>query len=151
MKGHYVPCNISFSDVEPFNAKTFFRAVQCNILIEKDEICQICQQKQQLLVIAAKRHDKNIKIPAKKNAPFTHPNKKILALEQRCKQLEKMKNEIEKKGVIVDSKLDKDMSEIISENIDLCTPFQWLMWDEQNKHRLSNPKGLKRGWNNILI
>lgn len=35
------------------------------------------------------------------------------------------------------------MSEIISSNIDSCTPFMRLMWNEQNKLRSSNPKGLK--------
>ena len=56
---------------------------------EKEEVFKMCNLQYKGLITKTKRHDRNINIPAKNFAPksLTHPKKRILALEQRCKQL----------------------------------------------------------------
>ena len=78
--------------------------------------------------------------PAHLNVPLSKTNPcrvKFALQEERIKtsqmkrQIERMEQKIESKGIKVDYDRSNDLSTIISNNIDTASPFMKLFWNQQ--------------------
>jgi len=120
------------------------RSSLCSLLLlgDSDSQCLACISLQKTLRTEKKNLSKKIEQPASKFAPLsvTHPEriKKALIKEREmCKKLtfdvERLKKEVNKKGIKLDSDLADDFETILTANTDQITPFMKLFWDEQKK------------------
>ena len=121
---HVVPSETDIDNPgsSKYNSITFYRPENCFLLHNSGKKCSNCLLHEKDNCKKLKRQLKTINIPASKYAPLskTHPNRRILALEQKCKDLQndvnKMKAELPEKGVTLDAKMGADIEKIMLEN-----------------------------------
>lgn len=142
---HSVPVKIDplIEDASnPFPQKTWHRYINCKILCKAD-ICELCLEFLGSMEKSNEKHDKKLQSPASVKAPvsLTSPIRIKLTLQEhrlKCKQLEerieKMKFEIEKSSISVDSVMSDDLLTLFSEAESKdVTPFMNLFWEQQKK------------------
>ena len=95
---HVVPTETDIDDPgsSKYNSIAFYRPENCFLLHHSGDKCSNCLLHEKDNYKKIKRKIKMINTPASKYAPLskTHPNSRILALQQKCKDLQ---NEINKK------------------------------------------------------
>ena len=147
---HVVPAETDIDDPgsSKYNSITFYRPENCFLLHHSGAKCSNCLLHEKDNDKKCKRQLKMINTPASKYAPLskTHPHGRILALQQKCKDLQndinKMKAELPVKGVTLDAKMGADIEKIMSENSNVSA-FMKMFWEEQNKLQSSSPHGVK--------
>ena len=124
---HVIPLEVDINLPNPIHVKEVQHSKKCVVLyfdstLNPYPVCKEAIKKQQL---KDKRFAKNIKTPAKPNAPLsnTHPEKVKLGLINeriKCSQLEKdiaqMKSEIKLSGITLSPDLSNDVVKIMNEN-----------------------------------
>ena len=145
---HSIACNMDLETItNPRNsnlhiAKQFKRSRDCIGLLRTDTSCENCKN----FVERYNKNDavikKHLNMPAKPNAPLmhTHPNRVRLALQEervKCnkltKQVERIQEEIQSKGVELNKDLSSDINQIMIENSENITPFMKMFWEQQQK------------------
>ena len=126
----------------PIHVKEVQRSKKCVVLYFDSTLnhCPVCKEAIKKQQLKDKRFAKNIKTPAKPNAPLsnTHPDKVKLALINeriKCSQLEKdiarMKSEIKLSGITRSPDLSNDVVKIMNESQCKFMPFVKLFWEQQ--------------------
>ena len=146
---HVVPSETDIDNLgsSKYNSITFYRSENC-FLHNSGTKCSNCLLHEKDNCKKLKRQLKTINTQASKYAPLskTHPNRRILVLEQKCTDLQndvnKMKAELPEKGVTLDAKMGADIEQIMSENSNI-SPFMKMFWEERNKLQGSNTHGVK--------
>lgn len=151
---HICTLALDFNNIlpgSPLRVETFNRSQGCCILMPKTEQkCLCCVKLEADIAKKAKRHEKNLNIPASSSAPLsrTHKRKIELALieernksKQMTNEIEAMQKQISQLGITVDSTLANDIECIMDENKDKVTPFMKLFWEQQ---RVALDKGSMR-------
>jgi hypothetical protein len=123
-----------------FEATVFFRSPNCDVIIERSELCDPCSTITKQLKKTNKKRAKTS--PAKSKAPLSAcgPDKlraTVVAARSKCKLLEGELQELQKKitsqGVSIDKTLEEDILKIMDgQNLD-STPHMKFFWQEQMK------------------
>ncbi|CAB4032834.1 Hypothetical predicted protein, partial [Paramuricea clavata] len=135
--GHSVPKKPS---PKQFEATVFFRSPNCDVIIERSELCDPCSTITKQLKKTNKKRAKTS--PAKSKAPLSAcgPDKlraTVVAARSKCKLLEGELQELQKKitsqSVCIDKTLEEDILKIMDgQNLD-STPHMKFFWQEQMK------------------
>ena len=151
---HVVPLKIDLENLisHPIQVTQFRRPKDCEILLVDEGYCQSCTKFttdfNRKLVIKTRQSN----IPARLNAPLskTNPNRVKQALLQEreksrklAKDIDRMKQEIKSKGVLLDSELHSDISHIMNANSDNMTDFMKLFWKEQRQALTHDDRGIR--------
>ena len=124
---HVIPLEVDINQPNPIYVKEVQRSKKCVVLYFDSTLnhCPVCKEAIKKQQLKDKRFAKNIKTPAKPNAPLsnTHPEKVKLGLINeriKCSQLEKdiaqMKSEIKLSGITSPPDLSNDVVKIMNEN-----------------------------------
>ena len=139
---HVIPLEVDINQPNPIHVKEVQRSKKCVVLYFDSTLnhCPVCKEAIKKQQLKDKRFAKNIKTPAKPNAPLsnTHPEKVKLGLINeriKCLQLEKdiarMKSEIKLSGIPLSPDLSNDVVKIMNENQSKFMPFVKLFWEQQ--------------------
>ena len=139
---HVIPLEVDINQPNPIHVKEVQRSKKCVVLYFDSTLnhCPVCKEAIKKQQLKDKYFAKNIKTPAKPNAPLsnTHPEKVKLGLINeriKCLQLEKdiarMKSEIKLSGIPLSPDLSNDVVKIMNENQSKFMPFVKLSWEQQ--------------------
>ena len=139
---HVIPLEVDINQPNPIRVKEVQRSKKCVVLYFDCTLnhCPVCKEAIKKQQLKNKRFAKNVKTPAKPNAPLsnTHPEKVKLALTHEritCSQLEKdiaqTKSEIKLSGITLSPDLSNNVVKIMNENRSKFTPFVKLFWEQQ--------------------
>ena len=137
----------------PIHVKEIKRRKKCVVLYFDSTLnyCPVCEEAIKKQQLKDKCFPKNIKTPAKPNAPLSnkHLEKVKLALINeriQCSQLEKdiarMKSEIKLSGITLSPDLSNDVVKIMNENQSKFTPFVKLFWEQEKAAFKKNPSAV---------
>ena len=136
--------------VLPFRSVVYCRSTGCTVL-DSMKKCLSCEMYDKSVRSASKVSDAKLLQPCKLKAPIsaTAPERVKLTLQNtrlRCTQLEneveRMRNEIKKSSVMVDSQLTNDFIDIMGNQTNV-TPFMNMFWQEQQKLFQRSSKGAR--------
>ena len=136
-----------------FPKKQYWRPPDCTLLCSPQaQLCTACMEYGHASELKARAKNRRLSEPAHVKAPVTNtaPERLKLTLQmQRLKcaelerQLEEMKIEITKSGVLVDHELSNDVTSIIGDSSVSMTPFMDLFWKQQQKLLKSSATGVR--------
>ena len=142
-----------FNEALLFSSYEVYRHADCTLLVNKTEICEICNSVEKLASKVSIAKIKRLRIPAKPKAPvsLTSPDRIKLTLQDqrlKCAQFQRkiddMTIELKKSSFSVDHELSGDLIQIFS-NADRSnvTDFMNLFWQQQQKLFSSSAKGVR--------
>ena len=148
LKLHSVPIEVNEDELCPSTSIDTYRASSCDLLtIPSTTLCNGCVKMEKDIITKTKRTTKSANTPAKPNAPLTFTNTKRVSLalkekREECKEqkviIQRLRKEIDDKGVEIDSNLGDSMMNTMTENEEKLTPFMKLFWTEQKKYQGQN-------------
>ena len=142
-----------FNEALFFSSYEVYRHEDCTLLVNKTEICEICNSVKKLASKVSIAKMKRLRIPAKPKAlvSLTSPDRtKLTLLDQRlkCAQLQRKIDdvaiELKKSSFSLDHELSGDLIQSFS-NADSSnvTDFMNLFWQQQQKLSSSSSKSVR--------
>ena len=157
---HAIPCRTNIDQeiqesAIPMETVMYHRPKECLVLYASSTDttkCTNCLSFEKKLTKQKTIKSRKLNVAAKANAPVstTHPHRLKLALQQqrlKCTQLEgeltKMRQAIQKSGVVLQSEFSQDVRYLMSGNKEKLTPFMKLFWQQQQEAFTKSPNAIR--------